>query len=241
MRLRETAAEPGDLVKEGRRGMLVRNGRLLGVMGRPRQSWELFFCPALVEIDDPLDCHPLADTLRPTLDVIGDFSSDQLPDGLWVRSRLPVVFGYLPLHIGDGRQNLLDHGFVAVLDAGGAAPTAIPFACADDCCSQCRLVISRSEERGLRVRIARCFWELLSVEGGDGQDFRAEGLEWTYFFNYDDSEELFTEVGRAAGRYYSDTTAWDCYLDPNFGRPDWSPGQWQCQWSSPRRRTRRCT
>jgi hypothetical protein len=221
--------------------MLIRNGRLLGVMGNPRQTWELFFSPALVEIDDPHDCHPLADTLRPPMDVIGEFGADQVPDGLWVRSRLPVVFGYLPLHIADGRKDLLDHGFVAVLDAGSTAPTAIPFACADDCCSRCRLVMSRSEERALQARIAQCFWELLAVQGGQGQDFWAEGLEWTYYFDDEDSEELFTAVGRAAGRYYSDTTAWDCHLDPNLDRPDWSAGQWQCQWSRPVRRIRSCT
>ena len=56
--------------------MLVRNGRLLGVMGHPRQTCELFFCPALVEIDDPRNCHPLADTLRPTIDVMEDFCSN---------------------------------------------------------------------------------------------------------------------------------------------------------------------
>jgi hypothetical protein len=216
--------------------MLIRNGRLLGVIGRPCQMWELFFCPALVEIDDPNDCHPLRDSFRPTMDVIGDFCSDQPPDGLWVRSRLPVVFGYLPLHIADGRENLLDHGFVAVLDAGNEAPSAIPFACADERGCQCRLVMSRSEAPDLRARVARCFWELLSMQGGNGQDFRAEGLEWTYYFDDDDSAELFTEVGRAAGRYYSNTTAWDCYLDPNSCRPDWSAGQWQCQWSRPIRR-----
>jgi len=220
--------------------MLVRNGRLLGVMGHPCQMWELFFCPALVEIDAPHDCHPLADTVRPALDVIGEFCSDQPPDGLWVRSRLPVVFGYLPLHVGDGRPNLLDHGFVAVIDAG-TDPVAVPFACADDCCCACRLVMSQAEQPALRARVARCFWELLALQGGDGQDFRTEGLEWTYFFNYDDSEELFTEVGRVSGRYYSDTTAWDCYLDPNFGRPDWSAGQWQFQRSRPVRRMRCCS
>ena len=78
------------------------------------------------------------------------------------------------------------------------------------------------------------------MEGGDGQDFRAEDLELTYYLDYDDCVELFTEVGRAAGRYYTYTTEWDCHSDPNRERPDWSAGQWQYRWSRPIRRVRRC-
>ena len=155
-----------------------------------------------------------------------------------------MVFGYRPLQIADGRTYLLDHGFVAVLDAGGSCPTAIPFACADNYCEACHLVMPQSEEARLRARVAACFWELLSVAGEDGEDFRAEGLEWPYSwdpFDCDGGEELFTEVGRAGGRYYSNATAWDCYLDPNDERPDWSAEQWRCRWSKPIRRTRRCT
>jgi hypothetical protein len=224
--------------------MHVRHGRLLGVIGHPRQTEDLFFCPALVEIDDPRRCHPLADTLRPEMDEVVLGNPEHPPDALWVRSRLPVVFGYRPLQIADGRANLLDAGFVAVLDAGGAAPSAVPFACADEMCSECHLVMSRAEAAGVRGRVARCFWELLAAAGGDGQDFRAEGLEWVYAWHPDDcdgGEDLFTEVGRWRGRYYSDTTAWDRYLDPNSERPDWSAGQWRCRWSTPKCRVRRCT
>jgi hypothetical protein len=236
--------------------MLVRHGRLFGVMGQPCQARELFFCPALVEIDDPADCHLLVEAFRPPMGILGGFCPEEPaagywehenwhwifgppPDGLWVRSRLPVVFGYRPLHLADGREHLLDHGFVAVLDAG-TEPTAVPFACATTHCSESRLVMSRSEEPAVRSRVARCFWELLSERGGDGQDFRAEDLELTYDYDYDGSEELLTEVGRTAGRYYADTTAWDAGLDPNCGRPDYSAGQWQCQWSRRIRRIRRC-
>jgi hypothetical protein len=224
--------------------MLVQHGRLLGVLGRPRQTLDLFFCPALVEIDDPYDCHPLAETLQPEMDefVWGDPTAP--PDALWVRSRLPVVFGYRPLQIADARTYLLDAGFVAVLDAGGADPIAVPFACADNYCSECHLVMSRAEDAGVRSRIARYFWEMLEWAGGEGHDFRAEGLEWTYSWypdDCDDGEELFTEVGRWRGLYYSDTTAWDGCLDPNYERPDWASGQWRCRWSRPRRLIRRCT
>ena len=104
--------------------------------------------------------------------------------------------------------------------------------------------MSRTEEAGVRGRVARCFWELLAGVGGRGEDFRAEGLEWMYAWHPDDcdgGEELFTEVGRWHGLYYSDATAWDGYLDPNSERPDWSSGQWRCRWSRPIRRIRRCT
>src|SRR5262245_57262282 len=183
----------------GPRRMLVRHGRLRGVIGRPRQKEDLFFCPALVEINEAHDCHPLADTFRPVMhEVVSSVNPDQPPDALWVRSRLPVVFGYRPLQIADARTYLLDAGFVAVLDAGGSAPVAVPFACADDYCCECHLVMSRAEDAGVRARVARCFWELLAEVGGDGEDFRAEGLEWMYSWHPDDCdgrEELFTEVG----------------------------------------------
>jgi hypothetical protein len=224
--------------------MLIRYGSLLGVVGHPRQVLDLFFCPALIEIDDPQACHRLADYLRVEMDLACFLDTEQPPDALWVRSRLPVVFGYRPLQVADGRTFLLDHGFVAVLDAGGAHPTVIPFACTDNAAEECHLVMSRSEEGGLRARVAQCFWELLAVAGADGQDFRAEGLEWLHSwdpFACDEPEELLTEVGRAGGRYYSNATAWDCDLDPNYGRPDWSPGQWQCRWSRPIRRCRKCS
>jgi hypothetical protein len=79
------------------------------------------------------------------------------------------------------------------------------------------------------------------VEGGNGEDFRAEGLEWEYEIDYGDYVEMYTEVGRLADRYYGDTTAEDCYLDPNFCRPDWSAGQWQVQWSRPIKHVKSCT
>src|SRR5262249_9034604 len=152
-------------------------------------------------------------------------------------SRLPEVFGYRPLQIADARTFLLDAGFVAVLDAGGERPIALPFACADAYGCGGRLVMSRSGRAGVRARGARIFWGLLQAAGGDGQDFKAEGLWWAYSWDpddCDDGEELFTEVGRWRGLYYSDTTAWDSILDPNSERPDWSAGQWQCRWSRPR-------
>ncbi len=224
--------------------MFVRHGRMLGLVGRPRQKEDLFFCPALVEIDEPHDCHPLAETFRPVIHdfvMVDPYQPYQAPDALWVRSRLPVVFGYRPLQIADGRTYLLDAGFVAALGVGGPAPTAVPFACADDYCCGCRLVMSRAEDPEVRARVARCFWELLAEAGGDGEDFRAEGLEWTYPYSLYamEGEDLFTEVGRWRGLYYSEATAWDNLLDPNSDRPDWSDGQWRCRWSRPRRRRRK--
>lgn len=226
--------------------MHVRHGRFFEAIGRPCRSGELFICPAHVEIDDPHDCHPLSDTFRPQMDEVvawdNPYEAQPASDALWVRSRLPVVFGYRPLHVTDGRTYLLDHGFVAVFDAVGPAPTAVPFACADDFCRNSHLVMSRSVSPVLRERIALGFWGLLAAEGGEGYDFRAEGLEWAYAYHiYDmDGEELLTEVGRWQGRFYGHATEWDRDLDPNSGRPDWSDGQWRCRWSKPKRFVRRC-
>ena len=63
--------------------------------------------------------------------------------------------------------------------------------------------MSRAEDPDVRARVARSFWDLLEAAGGDGEDFRAEGLEWTYSWHpdYCDGEELFREVGRWHGRY----------------------------------------
>jgi hypothetical protein len=227
--------------------MLVRHGRLFGVLGHPRQHGDVIFCPALVEIDDPHGCHSLAETVRLKMDETVSAHPDDPPDALWVWSRLPVVFGYRPLQIADGREYLLNHGFVAVREA-----TVIPFACTDICdyfgdypdaeqCSHCHLLMSRAEDADERQRVARHFWKLLAT-AEDGQDFRAEGLEWMYAWHPDDcdgGEELLTEVGRWRGRYYHTATAWDRYFDPDENRPDWDGGQWRCRWSRPVRRVRR--
>ncbi len=95
---------------------------------------------------------------------------------------------------------------------------AVPFACADHSCNGCRLVMSRAEDPEMRKPVARCFWELPAEAGGDGEDFRAEGLEWTYPFSlYDmEGEDLFTEVSRGGGLYYARPRLRDNLLDPNL-------------------------
>src|SRR5262245_41369191 len=139
--------------------MEVRHGRLLGVVGSPRRVPGLALCPALVEVDPPHACYPLSDVFRPRMEVLGGFEYGGPPDALWVRARLPAVFGYCPLQVADGRPYLLDAGFVAVLDPD-VIPVAVPFACADDAELGCHLVVCGAVEAAAQDRIAAGFWGL---------------------------------------------------------------------------------
>lgn len=224
--------------------MIVRHGRLLDVIGRPCRAEDVTFCPALVEIKSPRECHPLSRFHRPAMLAFGAFEfleDDDLPNALWVRGRLPGLFGYRPLQIAEGRPYLLNAGFVAVWEEPAGEFVALPFAVTDDVCGYARLVFSRREPADVRRRIARQFWNLLAARGTD-QDFRAEGLEWYAAFDPEglDVEEVMWEVGRWRGVYYAECVAHDGHYDPDFGRPDRSLHRYRCRPSQPVRRIRRC-
>jgi hypothetical protein len=219
----------------------VRNGRLLGLLGQPCRAGDVTFRPALVEIDDPTDCHPLSEFHRPTMLAFGDFELmdvTDVPDALWVRARLPGLFSYRPLQIAEGRPYLLNAGFVAAWVEPGAGIVACPFAVTDEACGYARLAVSAAEPAGIRESIAVGFWGLLA-ERGVAQDFRAEGLEWYAAFDEGglDPVEVLWEVGLSGGVYYAESVAHDHRFDPDFSRPDRSWHRYRCRPSQPRRRT----
>jgi hypothetical protein len=231
----------GGMFGDGGRRVIVRHGRLVGVIGQPCRAEDVTFCPALVEIKSPRRCHPLSRFHRPAMLAFGEFEfpdEGDVPDALWVRGRLPGLFGYRPLQIAEGRPYLLDAGFVAAWEEAGGEPTACPFAVTDEVCGNAQLVMSRRESAEVRGRIARLFWGLLAARGVD-QDFRAEGLEWYAAFDAEglDPVEVLWEVGRWRGTYYAECVAHDGRFDPDSGRPDRSLHRYRCRPSRPGRRT----
>lgn len=223
--------------------LVTRHGRLLSVVGTPCRAGGVAICPALVEIDVPTPCHPLTDFHRPAFQAFGAFEypdEADLPDALWVRGRLPGLFGYRPLQVADGRLNLLDAGFVAVLPGSGGL-VACPFAVTDDSCGFTRLVVSSREHPAITLRVAAEFWGLLATRGID-EDFRAEGLAWDTAFDSEGewTEEVLGEVGRWRGTYYSESVAHDHHFDPDAGRPDYSMHRYRCRPSEPQGTVRHC-
>lgn len=224
--------------------MIMHHGRLLGVVGHACRADDVTFCPALVEITSPRAYCPLSAFHRPAMLAFGEFeflNEEDVPDALWVRGRLPGLFGYRPLQVAEGRPYLLNAGFVAVWEEGGE-PAARPFAVTDEVCGYSRLVLSRKESPAARKRIAHGFWGLLASRGVD-QDFRAEGLEWYAAFDEGglDPVEVLWEVGRWRGVYYAECPAYDGRFDPDFCRPDRSLHRYRCRPSKPVRRARRRT
>ena len=199
------------------------------------------FRPARVEIDAPTDGHPLAEFHRPKMLAFGDFAfADETdrPDALWVRARLPGLFGYRPLQVADGRPYLLDAGFVAYWPVPEAGVAVCPFAVTDEACGYTRLVFSAAEAAAVQNAIARRFWHLL-VDRGVAANFRAEGLEWDTAFDKEglESVEVLWEVGRAGDVYYAESVAHDSRFDPDSARPDRSWHRYRCRPSRFTRRT----
>lgn len=90
-------------------------------------------------------------------------AQDDMPDALWVRSRMPGLFGYRPLQIAEGRPYLLNAGFVAAWIDPDAGVVVYPFAITDEACGYTRLIFSMAMSAEIRESIARQFWRLLAM------------------------------------------------------------------------------
>ncbi len=189
--------------------LVIHHGRLFAVVGQPR-CWEgTWFVPACGEIEAPAanSSHPLADHAAISFPWEGDFELEDT-DSVWVRAALSGLFHYAPLHVGDGRNFLLDALFFAVLLDAGEGGEAYPFACTDDGLST-GLVFSRlGPNAQVQERIAAAFWGLLLAEGPEHlAGFSACGIRF-------EAEDFETDVeaGYAHGRFY----AVDLFNGPEF-------------------------
>ena len=89
----------------------------------------------------------------------GEFNLLESTNAIWVRARLPMVFGFAPPTSKRAtRRQFLDVGFIAYLP--DQEPRFIPFVCTDIELNA-ELRFNRSLDRNIRDRIAEAFWYLL--------------------------------------------------------------------------------
>ena len=177
----------------------MQDGWLIDVIGRPVFSAGVCLIPALLEIDEPSRWpeYPLSelDSEIPTVSSLywGDFG-----DVAWVRAKIPLVFGYTPIHDAEEcRLTLLDEGFLAVFPFANKPAKAFPFACTDDIADNLTGLIfsQRGPPRKTKAAIAKAFWSaLLSGPRDELADFTATIVT--------DEGEVEMEIGRRRGNFF---------------------------------------
>lgn len=213
--------------------MMVEGGRLLRVMGTPRSALGYWYSPACVELDGPRDRIELPPVIDSKVEANGEFEFGEDTSALWARARVGPAFEYRPLQIADGRDDILDHGFVAVRVSEGPNVRAIPFVCTADPHSLLTFTFPRSGPRSEeRTAIANGFLAVLARS--EPARFVAEGLEWETFDDWGDSDgATWVVVGFDGNVYYNADL--ECL---SLGRPADPAARHQCL--RPRRRVRRC-
>lgn len=97
-------------------------------------------------------------------------------NALWVRARLPIVFGFAPPTCSRPlRLQFLDVGFVAVTEVAPERVAVVPFVCVSQEL-QAVLQFGRRVEREEREAISAAFWELLASE----PDGLANYADWVW-------------------------------------------------------------
>lgn len=85
-------------------------------------------------------------------------------NALWVRARLPIVFGFAPpTCLRPLRRSLLNIGFLAITKLDIESVTVIPFVCVD-IALQAELRFGRQTNRAEYEAVASAFWDLLANE-----------------------------------------------------------------------------
>lgn len=146
---------------------------LRDVVGRPATSGGFTFVPALLWTADSWGVAASACPLE-------DYSTHYLPLGkqqdghneleysnaLWVRARLPIVFGFAPPTCSRPiRTTFLNAGFVGITEVARDRVTAVPFVCTDDEFEfRTELRFGMNTDECTRLCIAAAFWELLACE-----------------------------------------------------------------------------
>ena len=174
---------------------------LTNVIGRSARWGDLMFVPVLFETDERLDSddeHTLSAVLgsRNLVDLDVRYGDTNPPryQGLWVRARLPIVFGFAPAIELNHREQLMECPFFAIFDHHGRTE-AHGFVCSDPDLEP-TLEFFRQTGAELSARIAAAFWGLLLADTEAVASFQAEvSLE------YDQSDYCRVEAGYWGGRY----------------------------------------
>ena len=176
--------------------------RLVNVVGTPVRWGDLLFVPVLFDTAERLDSednYALSAILgsRSLVDLDVWYGSEVPPSyhGLWVRARIPVVFGFAPPLELDWRKQLLECPFLAILEHAGRAE-AHGFVCSDPELEP-TLEFFRQTSPQLANRITEAFWGLLLAEPEAVASFRAEVR-----LEYDQGDTCRVEAGYWGGGYH---------------------------------------
>jgi hypothetical protein len=197
----------------------IRGGWFHQILAKPIQKNEFTFVPVLGDLvgeegvvpyqrNEKGLTYPLSNYLQGrSLSSIAEFKRLNYPfyendslDALWVRARIPAIFGsdFLVTPITpDYKYSLVGQAFIACELRSDANWIAYLFICEDyDCCTGLRF---SPDARFGRVyeRIAQTFWELLLSEPEDLRAFSDAYLS----YNEDFGDEAWGRVKFHRGRY----------------------------------------
>ena len=180
--------------------------RLVDVIGEPARQGEFLFVPVLFDNTEWMYSSEeyalyaaVGERCLVEPDVwYGDTDRPQFL-GLWVRARLPIVFGFAPPVEPGQDDRLLECPFLAVIDHGDRCEL-VAFVLSDFGLNP-ELEFFRDTDSGVAARVAAAFWGLLLAEPDALASFRAELL-----MEYDQDGICRVQVGFWGGRfrvYYS--------------------------------------
>lgn len=149
--------------------------RLLDVLGTPALMDKIHFVPALLEVDSLSS--KLEFSLAEHGGALGISDDHPLTYGLWIRARIPRMFGFAPLHCANNWQPLVNLPFLAVGEfESDRNLMAYPFICTEwfhpkddfrESPSFGLLFSKHGPGLTVRARIAKGFWSLLLSNSSD--------------------------------------------------------------------------
>lgn len=186
--------------------VVVKHGWLWDVIGTPAAQDDLLFVPVLASLNDEGEGTPLERSQAPLQYHFSHFlDENNLPDfveiedeyyawvdAIWVRGRIPAIFGFAPLTLQqeDERYSLLEQTFVACEPVDEQENwIAWPFTCADSCLETGLRFSPEGPDEETCQRIASAFWNLFLSEPQTLHPFRA-GF-FAFIPNEDWSEDVY--------------------------------------------------
>ncbi len=176
--------------------------RLVDVIGRAAHWGEFLFIPVLFDNTEwmyPSDDYSLSAAVgsRKLVDLDVWYGETERPrfHGLWVRARIPIVFGFAPPVEPGSCDRLLECPFFAVVEHDDQFELH-GFVCSDPELEP-ELEFFRDTDPDLAARIATAFWGLLLAEPAAVASFRAE-----LFMEYDQDGKCRVEAGYWDGRFH---------------------------------------
>jgi hypothetical protein len=235
------------------KGLVVEFGILLDLVGHARSFGDFIFLPSLIEIDEPLtpiSAHRFTHDGRRGADYNDQWPIPEDWPSLWVRARLPRVFGFSPPLCANNWQPLVNAGFLAVRRVPhDEKVTAYAFACTEgygpaDGLQEEPLIGLRFSSVGpdavTQAEIATAIWSLLLQDPADLEPFSdyayhpcsgytLVGYEQGLYFSIDASMIYWPETSDLQLAQFFPIELSKCPDCDGTGVEDWFPYNDDCQ------------